>query len=338
MENGTSSSILTDDRSTLPTTLNYRPTIDTDERPSSSSSMLGSPPSPAGSHRRRISYTPSYMSYHNGTSTPSQAIPISKTPLQSVQSRATETSHGLLLLAIAGDPEPSTISSLRALLKKHSFSGIAVIGSTEHGVEIKKLKMSILALIGKLGQELGVQTYLRNSWNESEVSASIQEALGNVHHVGSVMCYPSYNNPRTATQDILSFEQSDMEQSWRNSVGFLHSVAKATIPQLHKQDSEDSPLFLLMESASTTAASLIDKSACETLICGLVKDDPSSKLIIGRSETLLLPEPEPLQTNGTTSHEPAVHFDSEASDFKPGESPTKLWNMWSLQEQLESTD
>lgn len=343
MDNDGSSSIYTTESHTPSINHEHRPSIDTTTssiRPGSSFG-LRSPPSPAGSHRHRISYTPSYMSFQNGhTPASTKPICIPRSPLQPITTQPPTTSQGLLLITIAGAPDPSTIASLRALVKKHSFSGVVIIGSSEHGVEIKKLKMDVFALIGKLGLELSVQIHLQDTWGESEIVASVQEALGSVHHIGSVMCYPSYNYPRTAAKEILNLERSELERSWMDGLGFLHAVAKATIPQLQKQDSERSSVFLLMTSAANTAAALISKNACEMLIGQLGTAESSSKLVVGSSETLLLPDPELLQADEPPSSvlEPAAQLDADTYTFKTGESPTKLWNMWALQEQLEKAE
>ena len=155
--------------------------------------------------------------------------------------------------------------------------------------------------------------------------------------IGGVICSLAHGGEGSGATDILSVERGDLEQSWRTSVGFLHGVAKATISLLIGRNDADmqSSLFLLLESAARSPASLLSKAACDTLVRQLSAGYASRDLTVDYAENVLIPEPErkpvktdrvpSLQTNGFGA-EPA-----EPSIFTPGESPTKLWNMWALQ-------
>jgi len=244
---------------------------------------------------------------------------------------------GLLLLFVGADVHPRTVHFLGILLKRRAFSGIAIIGSKEHETAVKQLKMDVYGLIGKLGREMGVQTHLLLGSSEDELASAVQEALKGKSDTGGVMCSLAYGGEGSDTMDILSAERSDLERSWQASVGFLHCVAKVTMPLLTARvgvDAQAGP-FLLLESVARSPASLVSKAACETLVCQLSAAYASRDLQVDYAENVLFPEPErkpartervpSLQTNGFSA-EPA-----EPSIFTPGESPTKLWNMWALQ-------
>ncbi|WPH04963.1 Hypothetical protein R9X50_00786000 [Acrodontium crateriforme] len=302
--------------------------MENESRPSSSFGLqrpLQTPPSPAGSYRRRVSYTPSYMSFQNGSAPISKPVPIVRKPSQ--PSRLPFKPERVLIIAIAGQPEPSVINSLSALLKKDSYSGIVIIGSINHATQIKKLKMDVLFLVGRLGKELEVQMHLKENW------ADLKDVLGGVRQIGSVMCYPFYQGTCTSETELLSFEQNELESSWRSSVGFLHSMARSTFPLLQKQKSETPPVFLLVDTPATSPTASLNKETCEALLKRLTKANTSNLVI-----EILAPEKETVEPKTKLSLDPPVELEIEADSntFRGGESPTRLWNMWALQEQIDA--
>lgn len=245
---------------------------------------------------------------------------------------------GLLLVCVAAAVHPSTVHYLEIALKKHLYSRVALVGSEQHQIAIKQLKMDVYGLAGKLGLGSGVQTHLYPGSSEGEVAAAVQKALNGTSDLQSVLCSLTYDVEETADANILSMEHAELERSWRMSVGFLHSVAQATVPLLQSADggqSEQASLFLVMESNSHTSLSRINKAACDTLMRQLSTMHKPQELLVDYAENVLVPEPEPAHANGVTSLR-TDGFSTQASDleFSPGESPTKLWNMWALQDEI----
>ena len=243
---------------------------------------------------------------------------------------------GLLLLVIAALPHPLTISHLEVMLKKSSYSGICIIGGAEHEAGLKQLKMSLYALLGKMSQEVAVQMDLRQSWGEDEISEAIRKATKNGDAVNGVLCSPAYEANQNLGLDILALGNNQLELPWKFSVGFLQHVAKYTVPKLVANNHmQHGPAFLVTGLIGRSPTSTVYKAACNALVNILAETYSPNGLIVAYAEDVLIPEPEPAKHNGTGLHlsAKAGPVDAELEGLTP-ESPTKLWNMWALQDEL----
>jgi len=251
---------------------------------------------------------------------------------------AKPTSRGLLLLAVAAGLHPQTMHYLGIALRKHAYSGIAVVGAQERETEIKELKMEVYSLIGQLQQELVLSTHFLDEWDEEKLSAVVARASasGAGMTMSCVLCTPAYEPVGSGNADILSLERVELQESWARSVGFLHAVAKSAIPRLveDRTRANESNVFLLMEAPATSPAGRLSQSACHTLMNQLRDAYSAEGFMVGHAGDVLIAEP---QTHSAENEQPVrteLYAASEPQDFSAQESPTKLWNMWSLQNEI----
>ena len=247
---------------------------------------------------------------------------------------------GMLVVAIAATPHPSTISYLQMMLKRGSYSGIIIIGSAEHETELKQLKMNIYGLLGKMGLEVAVQVEFKDAWSESEISAVVSRIVGNDELVNGVLCSPSYDGTRSLDSNILTLDESQLALPWACSVGFLHNLARSILPKVRSNMDIRGNVarFLVTEPTETTAISYFYEAACENLVTQLAETSGNSGLTIAYAQDVLVAEPEPSDTNDNLNI--PIHggpLDNDSADSAP-DSPTKLWGMWALQDQLEEVD
>ena len=93
--------------------------------------------------------------------------------------------------------------------------------------------------------------------------------------------------------------------------------------------------FLVTEPTETTAISHLYETACENIVTQLAETSGFSGLTIAYAHDVLIPEPQPLDTNDDLDlSTPGGPVDT---DYAP-DSPTKLWGMWALQDQLGEID
>ena len=287
--------------------------------------------------------TPSYMNAAVPARKP-VAPKIATTKSNGIHRTEQPIAKGLLLLAIAATPHPSTIPYLEMMLKKGSYSGIVMVGNAEHEAELKQLKMSIYALLGKMSLEVGVQVELQKSRSYTDINAAVTNTMSSGDAIHGVLCTPAYDRNRSLGLDVLDLGESEFEQSWKSSVAFLHSVAKSTLPNLTSSSHLRRGVgayFLVTGPTENTPTVSVYKAACDSLITLLTESNTAAGLIIDYAENVYVPEPEPIKFNGKlhpSEHNGSDVVHADVSQFQPGESPTKLWNMWALQEQLGAVD
>lgn len=303
---------------------------------------------------RPISFTPSYgntvpprkpvgskrpPSELKGVYNPTQSEPVELPTARSPPSAPLPVLKGMLVLAIAATPHPSTISFVQIMLKRGSYSGITIVGNSEQETELKQLKMNIYGLLGKMGLEMAVQLELQETWTESEISTVVSKAVGDNDLVNGVLCSPSYDGTRYSDSNILSLDESQLQWPFSYSIGFLHNLARSLLPKMRpKMDIRGNVApFLVTEPTETTAISHFYETACENIVTQLAETSGFSGLTIAYAQDVLIPESEPLDTNDSLDlsiHDGPVDTDT---DFAP-DSPTKLWGMWALQDQLSAFD
>lgn len=268
------------------------------------------------------------------------AAPIELPTARSPPSAPLPVAKGLLVIAIAASPHPSTKSYVEMMLKRGTYSGVVMIGNVEQEIELKQLKMSMYALLGKLSLEIGVQMELQTDWTEENISSAISKAVQEGELISGVLCSPSYDGNRPSDGGILSADQSQLQWPWKYSVGFLHSVAKCTLSKMRTSRDlrrANASSFLVTEPTETTAVSHLYETACENIVTQLQETGGIPGLAIAYAQDVLIPEPEPLDTNGKESlSSQAGPVDPDIGEFSPGESPTRLWGMWALQDELDA--
>lgn len=256
------------------------------------------------------------------------------------------------MLAIGALPA-STLSDLEILLGKQNFSSITVVAGPEHAAALKQLKMDIYALIGKLRREIAVATTIKDTWQQIDIEEIIQDVTRSGSGIQGVLCSPQFETGLT-DPSILSMEDGELEGCLETSLTFLHSVSKATIVHLLSRCKPSAgalndsfrttprgPSFLVTGQQATSPAARIAKAACDSLILQLAQATSTQRLAVGYTDALLIPEPKRVDTAQASDGpimQPEIPWSPtyEDSVFTPGESPTKLYAMWAMQEELAS--
>jgi hypothetical protein len=251
-----------------------------------------------------------------------------------------EPKGGLLLVVVGGSLHSSTLRYIEIALQRKRFSKISLVGLEEEAALLKQLKMDVYGVVGKLGREMGVEVHLGKARDgEGAIQEAVGDAIRGAESLQAVLCSISYG---TGNSDILQTDHAAMRQSWESSFGSLHSVAKATVP-LMATNTEIRPelcgFFALLEDTAQGAVAMIHQTACNTLLHQLHNSYASTSLTFGQASNVLVPQPAPIEVNGSIhSTEPVEAYDAGAAAFTPAESPTKLWNMWALQEEIAIID
>lgn len=314
---------------------------------------------------RAASYTPSYMamSIPQAPAAPKGEQNGRSISVHTPQSRSASTASsvniyptagtGVLFVIAASSLPPSLLQYLETILSRQTFAGIVLAARQEHEAELKQLKMDTYALIGKLRREMSVETRLRESWSPAEMTSLLQEGTRQGAGVQGVLCCPDFAINEVA--DILNFSEHNLQTSWQESVAFVHAASRTLIPHLlttaqsvksaaNGRPSKEprGPFFLVTTTSNPTSASAVTKAAVDALVQQLVVATESTGLLVGHAESTLIPDPIG-KDNFKPQLEPMItdlDYNGHVQDstFAAGESPTKLWNMWALQEQLDRAD
>lgn len=260
---------------------------------------------------------------------------------------------GVLLVIAASSLHPSILRYLETILLRQAYAGIVLAARQEQEAELKQLKMDTYALIGKLRREMSIETRLQESWSQAEMTSLLDEGTRLGTGIRGVLCCPEFAVNEVA--DVLHVSEHELQKSWQQSVAFVHSASKTIIPQLlvTAKSTKDTangrsvkeprgPFFLVTSTETRASAASVTKAAVDALVQQLAAGTRSTGLTVGHAETALIPDPiknddlKPVLEPVITDEAYGGYVQDSA--FAPGESPTKLWNMWALQEQLDRAD
>ena len=217
-----------------------------------------------------------------------------------------------------------------------------MIGHEDQEAELKQLKMNTYALLGKMSQEAGIQLELQKDWSESIISMAVSKAVQSGEPIYAVLCSPAHEGNRSVGLDILALDEDALQHPWKFSAGFLQSVAKAVVPNMLSSSHSSRGLsrsFLITGPMTRSPICSVYRAACDSIITLIANITAGKSVVVAYAETVLIPDPEPPKTNGGIHlSTKAGPIDLDMSDFAPGESPTKLWNMWALQDELAAND
>jgi hypothetical protein len=174
------------------------------------------------------------------------------------------------------------------------------------GQELKQLKNDTYAMIGKMRKEIGVDISTSN-WEKEEMEGLVEQSSP----LQGVLCYQG--------------SSLDLDEYWKKSASFIHFTAKTFIPSLLLRCKGSIPPFFIIANSSDTSPNFkIIKPAVDALLRHL--ETPG--LNIGYADNLLEKDHRPQLSIHTPSY-----VTTDESIFQAGESPTKLWNMWALQDE-----
>ena len=278
-------------------------------------------------HNPRSSPRPSYMN-HVVNKTSSIDLPRVTTPAsgRSASIVPEHAARGGILVVLSTVPHPDTLHFLGILLRQQRFSDIIITGLATRELEIKQMKMDLFALLGSLRQEVGVHVLLRPDGEANSLELAVTDAMTRTGGGGAVLCVPSYDEATSRSNDVLAVGPSALEQSWRNSVGFVHDVARQTLQKV--------TTFAVISPAMQTPTSVVNEAACSALLTELRRVRSNGNVTIGYADNILVADASWVDDDTVSSSEGDLQPVSHESGS--GESPTKLWNMWSLQDQLDA--
>ncbi|GAB7364712.1 hypothetical protein MBLNU230_g5512t1 [Neophaeotheca triangularis] len=263
--------------------------------------------------------------------------------------------NNTLLIAVAGTPSIPLIKTyVQRMLNKTTVSEIAILGITAHETLFKQLKMDMYGLAGKLGRDMGVQVYLREAWSPRAVAAAVEEVVSDVRptsdgfkatsrDVGAVVCFPRLSDGRAGHEDVLELSSEDLQANWLSSVAFVHGIGKACLPKMREGLGTGQAFFLTAYEHPREEDQSLNLPAVEALMEKLAKGFAGA-VVVGRAEIVLPPEPEPEVVRapvGVPAQGPPslqIQTAQPRDDETPPESPSKLWSMWQMQNELGYAD
>lgn len=305
------------------------------------------------------SHRPSTTASSISTLPPAQPAQVPPQPQQSAPAPPPAApQNGVLLIIIGGTPNSSLKSYVQtALTKGSSITEVLVLGEKKAEQALKELKVDMYGLAGSMQRELGVQVeHLQGDVSEEVLNDYLGKALKEQRAIGGrndsaagrrelhgVIC--DLDDGEVQPVDVLEVESAVLMKQWLRSVGFVHTIARSTIPLLrvaaHRaaQSTPSAgnalkfPVFTTTLHSSAANSDSMHIVALRALLEGL--STPGNRdITFGSAEVLLAPEPEPVRQENQSTLAPTNGWSDHAPDSPAEESPTKLWGMWSMQQEI----
>jgi hypothetical protein len=271
------------------------------------------------------------------------------------------TRNGVLFVIIDGSPSKQLESNVQvALSKGRTIAELLILGEQKHEQALKQFKVEMYGLAGSLKRELGVRVeFLEGVLNEEQLRTLLGSVLGSGNggavsggdsdrkELHGVLCDLGENKEESA--HILDIESAALMDRFLHSVGYVHTIARTTIPLLRVAASHTAaqtpttsektlqcPFFVTTLSPLPPKNVSIHDTALRALLNGL--STPGNRgITFGSADVLLAPEPEPIPQEQQPAIAPTNGWREQEDDFTAGESPTKMWSMWSdMQDQLDN--
>lgn len=290
------------------------------------------------------------------------AQPAQAPPQPQANAPPAAVSHdGLLLIVIAGTPSANLKSYVQTALSKGTSIGeVLVLGEKKDEQALKQLKVDMYGLAGSMQRELGVQMeFLQGDVSEEVLNEHLGRALKAQRPVGGrndsaaaaaagrkelhgVIC--DLDNDAQPV-DVLEVDSVVLMNQWLRSVGFVHSIARSTIPLLrvaaHRaaQSTPESgkalkfPIFTTTLNPSAANSGSMHNVALRALLDSL-NSAGNREITFGSADILLAPEPEPVRQENQSVFAPTNGWNDHTPESPAEESPTKLWGMWSMQQEI----
>lgn len=300
---------------------------------------------PGSSHT--LSSTPSV---YNDTPTQATSQSASTVTLPQRPPPSAPARQSRIVAIITSQSAPTGIQRhLQSILGTHKAEEVLLIGPNEN--VLKQIKMECYTVAGQLGQDVSVQLVPNHGPPNMETLLQTLKGTPGTALSGVLLALPSDSRlgPLDADQDILDLEEQDLEVAWQSAIQTIHSMAKQTIPSMPRYsngDSVDSPIlgsystaqkpfFVIDNGTPSQPLPSFIRSAQDNLLQDIARSRLASGVDVGyASEFLFPPDPKQvaqqaaidiprLQTNGYAT--------SGAITPSTQESPTKLWNLWAMQ-------
>jgi hypothetical protein len=268
-------------------------------------------------------------------------------PIQAAPPAAPQ--NGVLLLVIAGSPSRQLKSYVQtALSKGPAIAEVLVVGEAKEEQSLKELKVELYGLAGSLKRELSLRVeVVSGTLSEEQLRQPLSSVLDRKSQGGGdigkkelhgVLC--DLDEHESQPLDVLEVDTAVLMDQWLRSVGFIHAVARTSIPLLrvaaHRaaqatlsdEQTSRSPFFATTLSLSAANSGAMHITGSRALLDSL-STIGNREIIFGSADTLLALEPEPVVQEIQHVVAPTTGWSQDADDLSPGESPTKLWGMWS---------
>jgi hypothetical protein len=271
------------------------------------------------------------------------------------------TRNGVLFVIINGSPSKQLKSNVQvALSKGRTIAELVIVGEQKDEQTLKQFKVDMYGLAGSLKRELGVRVeFVQGVLNEEQLRAFLGSVLGSGNggavngggdsdrkELHGVLCDLGENEEESA--HILDIEPAALMDRFLHSVGYVHAIARTTIPLLRvaahhaaaqtptTEKTLQCPFFVTTLSPLPPKNVSIHDTALRALLNSL--STPGNRgITFGSANILLAPEPEPIPQEIQPTVAPTNGWrEQQEDDFTAGESPTKMWSMWSdMQDQLD---
>jgi hypothetical protein len=273
------------------------------------------------------------------------------------------TRNGVLFVIINGSPSKQLKSNVQvALSKGRTIAELVIVGEQKDEQTLKQFKVDMYGLAGSLKRELGVRVeFVQGILNEEQLRAFLGSVLGSGNggavsggggdsdrkELHGVLCDLGENEEESA--HILDIEPAALMDRFLHSVGYVHAIARTTIPLLRvaahhaaaqtpttSEKTLQCPFFVTTLSPLPPKNVSIHDTALRALLNSL--GTPGNRgITFGSANILLAPEPEPIPQEIQPTVAPINGWrEQQEDDFTAGESPTKMWSMWSdMQDQLD---
>jgi hypothetical protein len=316
-----------------------------------------------GTRNSSISSQPSVSSHRPSTTLSSISTNFSnnsaQTPVQAAPPAPPTAPQniGVLLLVIAGSPSRHLKSYVQsALVKDTAIAEVLVVGEAKDEQAIKQLKVELYGLAGNLKRELSLRVELsQGAVTEDQLRQHLSGVLDSKSQTGGeadkkelhgVLC--DLDERESQPLDVLEIETAALMDQWLHSVGFVHAVARTSIPLLrvaaHRaaqatpstEHTARQPFFATTLSSSAAASTSMHTTGLRTLLDSL-STLGNREITFASADILLAPEPEPIVQEHQPVVAPTNGWSQDPAEFSPGESPTKLWGMWSQYQDQEGS-
>lgn len=224
---------------------------------------------------------------------------------------------GLLVLITAGTPNASLKSYVKtALTKGSSITEIVVLGEQKHEQALKQLKVEMYGLAGAMKRELGVNVeYGQAPLSEEEIRQHLTKVLDRTGRKELHGVLIDLSEEEMQPMDVLEVEPQVLMGQWLRSVGFVHAVARCTIPLLRVAAHRASqavpmpekalkcPFFVTTLRSSSGTSGGMHIVALRSLLDSL-STLGNRDITFGEADVLLAPEPEPVVQERQTAIAP----------------------------------
>lgn len=224
---------------------------------------------------------------------------------------------------------------LHTAIDLHNIQSISILGREE--AVLKQTKMDAYTVAGKMQRNIQVQTIMLESVEDGESISRALNWLGEGNVTGVLFCVEKQSSDlHSPERDILDYDSLDLDRSWRSSILAVHSVARYTIPLM--SDMDNTPFFLLDVDPASQRLPSINETTQTALLESIARSQIAAGVIIGYAKDHLLPPPPPsLPAKNEQRSQVAIPkngYTNPTPKSPLGESPTKLWGLWAMQNEL----